>query len=52
MQPVGDADGKMEILPELMISLMGSSPVLDDNLYKTAVKKNCELGVEKHACDQ
>lgn len=46
VQPVGDADGKMEILSKLMISLMGSSPMLDDNLYKTAVKKNCELGVE------
>lgn len=46
VQPIGDSDGKMKILSELMISLMGSSPILDDNLYKAAVKKNCELGVE------
>ena len=46
VQPIGDADGKMEILSNLMISLMGSSPVLDDNLYKNAVKDNDEKGVE------
>lgn len=46
VQPIGDADGKMEILSNLMISLMGSSPVLDDNLYKNAVKDNNEKSVE------
>ena len=46
VQPVGDADGKMEILSNLMISLMGSSPVLDDNLYKLSVRDNIERGVE------
>lgn len=46
VEPAGDADGKMEILSNLMISLMGSSPVLDDNLYKAAVKSNLDRGVE------
>ena len=32
--PQGDADGKMIILSDLMTSLMGKSPVLDDRLYR------------------
>lgn len=45
VEPVGDFDGKMDILSELMTSLMGASPVLDDNLYKTAEKANKENDV-------
>lgn len=40
VQPVGDFDGKMNLLSDLMISLMGSSPVLDDKLYEAAVAKD------------
>ena len=39
VEPVGDFDGKMEILSNLMIELMGSSPVLDDSLYEATQKK-------------
>ena len=40
VEPVGDFDGKMEILSDVMISLMGSSPVLDDSLYKASTAEN------------
>lgn len=40
VEPVGDYDGKMEILSNLMVDLMGTSPILDDNLYKTAQQNN------------
>lgn len=40
VEPVGDFDGKMEILSDVMISLMGSSPVLDDSLYKASSAEN------------
>ncbi|MCM1356319.1 MAG: glutaminase [Staphylococcus sp.] len=40
VEPIGDFDGKMEILSNLMIDLMGSTPVLDDKLYEAASKKN------------
>lgn len=46
IEPTGDADGKMEILSNLMISLMGSSPILDDSLYKSATKSNIDREVE------
>lgn len=46
VQPIGDADGKMELLSNLMIGLMGSSPLLDDSLYRASVKENLDKGVE------
>lgn len=46
VQPIGDADGKMELLSGLMIGLMGSSPVLDDSLYRSSVRENLNKGVE------
>lgn len=39
VEPVGDFDGKMELLSNLMVDLMGSFPVLDDKLYEAAQKK-------------
>ena len=39
VEPSGDFDGKMDILSNLMIQLMGSSPVLDDKLYEATMKK-------------
>lgn len=42
VEPIGDFDGKMEILSDVMIALMGSSPVLDDQLYKKSKEKNVE----------
>lgn len=44
VEPVGDFDGKMEILSDVMIALMGSSPVLDDKLYKESMARNTEKG--------
>ncbi len=46
IQPQGDADGKMQLLSDLMISLMGSSPVMDDRLYERSVRENEAKGVE------
>ncbi|MDE6466415.1 MAG: glutaminase [Duncaniella sp.] len=46
VQPRDDADGKMRILSDLMISLMGSSPVLEDKLYEKSMKKSVDEGVE------
>ena len=40
VEPTGDFDGKMEILSDIMVSLMGSSPVLDDRLYKASMAEN------------
>ncbi|MDE5827543.1 MAG: glutaminase [Duncaniella sp.] len=45
VEPVGDFDGKMEILSNLMIDLMGSSPVLDDKLYEATQKKAAEKDI-------
>lgn len=55
VEPTGDYDGKMTILSNLMINLMGSSPVLDDKLYKASQEKDiadnkinrfADLGIE------
>lgn len=40
VEPIGDYDGKMEILSNLMTELMGASPVLDDKIYKLEKKAN------------
>lgn len=45
VEPVGDYDGKMEILSNLMVDLMGTSPVLDDDLYKSAQQYNADNDV-------
>lgn len=45
VEPVGDFDGKMDILSNLMIELMGSSPVLDDKLYEAAQQKVAENNI-------
>lgn len=45
VEPVGDFDGKMDILSNLMIELMGSSPVLDDQLYEATQKKAEEKNI-------
>lgn len=37
VEPTGDSDGKMDILSNMLISMMGESPVLDDALYKEAL---------------
>lgn len=42
IEPVGDSDGKMEIMSNLMTDLMGSSPVLCDKLYEASTQKNAE----------
>ncbi len=42
VEPTGDPEGKMDIISNMMIGMMGSSPVLDDNLYKAAEKANAE----------
>ncbi|MCM1164355.1 MAG: glutaminase [Muribaculaceae bacterium] len=38
VEPTGDADGKMKIISDLMVGLMGTSPVLDDQLYEANVR--------------
>ncbi|MCM1522591.1 MAG: glutaminase [Muribaculaceae bacterium] len=47
VEPVGDADGKMKILSDTMINLMGTSPVLDDKLYEA----NVNLAREKNVAN-
>ena len=42
VEPVGDSDGKMAILSDLMTGLMGTSPVLDDALYQKSTKDNAD----------
>lgn len=46
LQPQGDADGKMQLLTDLMASLMGKSPVLETRLYEKTMKENIDKGVE------
>lgn len=45
VEPIGDYDGKMEILSDLMTSLMGASPILEDKLYQAEQKANVENDV-------
>lgn len=45
LEPVGDYDGKMDIMSNLMVDLMGTSPVLDDNIYKAAQQENIDNDV-------
>ena len=51
IEPTGDSDGKMAILSDLMISLMGSSPVLDDAMYKANVKANIDNRIENRLAE-
>lgn len=51
VEPVGDFDGKMEIMSNLMTDLMGSSPVLDDKLYEAASKENEEKNIVNSYAD-
>ncbi|MDE6556126.1 MAG: glutaminase [Duncaniella sp.] len=37
VEPVGDSDGKMDILSNMLINMVGESPVFDDALYKEAM---------------
>lgn len=46
LQPTDDADGKMQLISDKMISLMGSSPVLDDKLFQKAMKEYENDGLE------
>lgn len=45
VSPQGDADGKMQIISDMMIGLMGASPLLDDDLYKANVARSAEKDV-------
>lgn len=45
VEPVGDFDGKMDILSNLMTDLMGTSPVLCDKLYEASKQKNEEKNI-------
>lgn len=45
VQPEGDPEGKWNNVVNLLISLMGSAPVLDDNLYKEELAR-----AEKNGC--
>lgn len=46
IQPTGDSDGKWSMLINSMIDLMGSSPELDDNLYKSLSVANKDADIE------
>ncbi len=46
IQPQGDADGKMQLLTDLMASLMGKAPVLETRLYEKSMKENLAKNVE------
>lgn len=45
LAPVGDKDAKMNFVIELMNGMMGSSPVLDDELYKGQLKRYADADV-------
>ncbi len=51
IEPIGDSDGKMEIMSNLMTYLMGSSPILDDKLYEAATKANEEKNIVNSYAD-
>lgn len=44
VEPTGDIDGKMDIMSDTMTSLMGSSPVMNDALYKARMAENTDEG--------
>lgn len=45
VEPTGDPEGKMKVVSDIMTGLMGSSPVLDDALYKTSTQNNAANNV-------
>lgn len=46
IEPSGDSDGKWDIISDMLTSMMGTSPVLDDELYKTLTKQAVDDKVE------
>ncbi|MCM1520027.1 MAG: glutaminase [Lachnoclostridium sp.] len=44
VEPTGDIDGKMDIMSDMMTSLMASSPVMSDTLYKARMAENINEG--------
>lgn len=47
IEPTGDREGKMDLIVNTLIDLMGGdAPVLDDKLYQAMSKRNAEAGVE------
>ncbi len=46
VQPEGDPEGKMEIITNLMASMMGSPALFDDKLYQANVKRAQEANLE------
>lgn len=46
IEPTGDPDGKMDIISDNLISLLGGSPSLDDALYKEILKEAQEADTE------
>lgn len=46
IEPSNDSDGKWDIISDMLTSLMGTSPVLDDSLYKKLSQQAVEAKVE------
>lgn len=45
VQPAGDPEGKMGMISDLMVGMMGSSPVFNDALYQKRTAKTAEADV-------
>lgn len=45
VEPTGNPEGKMKVVSDIMTGLMGSSPALDDTLYKTSTQNNAANNV-------
>lgn len=40
VEPTGDIDGKINVMTDTLYNLMGSTPVMDDTLYKARIAEN------------
>lgn len=46
IQPKDDADGKYDVIENMIVNMMGSAPVLNDSLFESMSKTNVESDVE------
>lgn len=51
IEPTGDSDGKFDIISSMLVGMAGSSPVLDDNLYKKLTADNLAADVENRLAE-
>lgn len=46
IQPQGDSDGKYDVIEDMIVGMMGSAPVLNDELYRTLKQSAIDAGEE------